>query len=42
MGTQTTSIDNLIEKATPVERHGLPKGMVRRRFDWFVPSKRML
>ena len=26
-------------KPPPVERHGLPKGMVRLRFDWIVPYK---
>ena len=31
MGTRKTSVDDLIGKATPVERHGLPKGMVRLR-----------
>src|SRR6266446_6718221 len=31
MGTRITPIDDLIGKAAPVERHGLPKGMVRLR-----------
>ena len=29
MGTRITSIDDLIGKATPVERRGLPKAVVR-------------
>ena len=39
MGTRITSIDELIGKATPVELHGLPKGVVRLRSDWIVPLK---
>jgi hypothetical protein len=36
---EKTSIDDLMGKATPVELHGLPKGVVRLRFDWIVPLK---
>jgi hypothetical protein len=42
MGTRKTSVDDLIGKATPVERHGLPKGMVRLRSTGKRSSKTML
>jgi hypothetical protein len=48
IGTRKTSVDDLTGKATLVERHGLPKGMVRLRstglfhqnecFDFFAIS----
>jgi hypothetical protein len=42
MGTRITSIKQFDRESHPVESHWLPKGMVTLRFDWFVPSKRML
>ena len=42
MGTGKTSIDDLIEKATPRRETRAPERDGKATIDWIVPSKRML